>query len=494
MFVHGTAGRVLSSLLGAFLAFGLDPTVAAQQPGQPNPAADLGKSATPRPSQAPDVLQQLDTAFEKLTAKVSPAVVQVLVTGYGEVEGGGHGETAFIARQHALGSGIIVDPDGYIMTNAHVVEGAQRILVVLPMASVDYPQIEPAGKQHVLDAKLIGIHKETDLALLKVEQTGLPTLELGSARPVRQGQMVFAIGSPEGLQNSVTMGVVSAVGRQPDPEHPMVYIQTDAPINPGNSGGPLVDVDGYVLGINTLILSQGGGSEGLGFAIPARVVNFVYHSLRKYGHVHRVEIEAGAQEITPDLAEGLKLAQNWGVIVDDVAPGGPAESAGLKVGDIVVSADDRAVQTLPSLTAAMYLHPTDKIMKLVVLRGSEVKTLEVPVVEHRDSMDKLMDAVNTEHALVARLGILAVTLDDQIRSVVSGLRIPSGVVVIARTAQAIGPETGLKSGDVIHSVNTQPVDSLDSLRAALHGLHRFSPVVLQIERDGGLQWLAFEME
>jgi serine protease Do len=482
MFSHTAALRVF----GRFSKLTLITPICAIALGQQAP--------TPRPSQAPQVLQQLNSAFETLTAKVSPAVVQILVTGYGALDESSHGETALIARQHALGSGVIVDPDGYIMTNAHVVEGAQRIRVVLPMPMVDSPQIEPVGKAHVLDAKLIGVHKETDLALLKVEQTGLPTLELGSARPVHQGQLVLAVGSPEGLQNSVTMGVVSAVGRQPDPGHPMVYIQTDAPINPGNSGGPLVDMDGYVLGLNTMILSQGGGSEGLGFAIPARVVDFVYHSLRKYGHVHRVEIQAGAQEITPDLAEGLKLSQNWGVIIDDVNPDGPAAAAGMKLGDIILSADGRPIETLPALTAAMYLHPTDQVMKVVIRRGSETKTLEVPVTEHRDQMDKLMDAVNAENALVLRLGILAVTLDDQLRPLIPDLRIPTGVVVVARTAQFIGPETGLKSGDVIHSVNTTSIDSLDSLRAAMHGLNRNSAVVLQVERDGGLRWLAFEME
>jgi serine protease Do len=142
----------------------------------------------------------------------------------------------------------------------------------------------------------------------------------------------------------------------------MVYIQTDAPINPGNSGGPLVDADGYVVGINTFILSQGGGSEGLGFAIPARVVDFVYHSLRKYGHVHRVEIKAGAQEITPSLAEGLALPRTWGVIIDDITPGGPADSAGLKIQDIVLRADDRPVNSLPAFTAALYLHPLDHVL------------------------------------------------------------------------------------------------------------------------------------
>src|ERR1700688_975711 len=312
-------------------------------PQKASPETEVEKAVGPRPEEAPQVLQQLNSALQALVAKVSPAVVQVLVTGYGAIEQSNRSETALIARQHAVGSGVIVESDGYIMTNAHVVEGAQRIRVVLPMPSITYPQVEPVGKEHVLDAKLIGIHKESDLALLKIDQKNLPTLELGSARRVHQGQLVLAIGSPEGLQNSVTMGVISSVGRQPDPDRPVVYIQTDAPINPGNSGGPLIDMDGYVLGINTLILSEGGGSEGLGFAIPARIVRFVYLSLRKYGHVHRVEIGAVAQNITPSLAEGLGLSRGWGVIISDVTPGGSAEAAGLKTGDIVVSADDRPI-------------------------------------------------------------------------------------------------------------------------------------------------------
>jgi serine protease Do len=497
---------VLTFAVVAIFLLLLTPCCAQQATGKPttpsqgsvlqkaSPVAEVGKAVGPRPSEAPQVLQQLNSALEGLVAKVSPAVVQILVTGYGAIEESSRSQTALVTRQHAIGSGVIVDPDGYIMTNAHVVEGAHRIRVVLPMPSPDRPQVEPVGKEHVLEAKLLGIHKDSDLALLKIEQKNLPTLELGSARRIHQGQLVFAIGSPEGLQNSVTMGVVSSVGRQPDPDRPMVYIQTDAPINPGNSGGPLIDMDGYVLGINTLILSEGGGSEGLGFAIPARIVRFVYQSLRKYGHVHRVEIGAVAQNITPNLAQGLGLSRNYGVIVSDVLPGGPAEAAGLKTGDIVLSADERPIDTLPALTAAMYLHPLDEVMKLVVLRGNEKQNLVVSVGEHRDQMDKLMDAVDTDKSLVRRLGILAVDLDDQLRSTVGSLRISSGVVVIARTADLIGPETGLKTGDVIHSVNTTQVDSLDSLRAALNGLKPSSPIVLQVEREGQLQWLAFEME
>jgi len=223
-------------------------------------------------------------------------------------------------------------------------------------------------------------------------------------------------------------------------------------------------------------------------------VQFVYESLRKNGHVHRVEIDASAQTITPSLAQGLGLSQTYGVIISDVTPGGPADSAGLQIGDIVVSADGRNVDTLPRLTAAMYLHPLDQVLTLVVKRGPIEKTLHVPVIEKRDEMDKLVDSVNPEKSLVQRLGILAIDLNDELRSMVGAVRISSGVVVLARAVSLLGPETGLKTGDIIHSVNRTPVDSVESLRASLQELRPGSSVVLQIERDDNLQWLAFDME
>ncbi|MGB8065395.1 MAG: trypsin-like peptidase domain-containing protein [Candidatus Sulfotelmatobacter sp.] len=444
-------------------------------------------------SEAPEVLVQLNDALESLAAKVSPAVVQVLVTGYGQVDEEEKSQTALIVRQHAVGSGVIVDSNGYIMTNAHVVEGAQRIRVALPLPMEDGSGQVPVGKRRILEARLVGQHKESDLALLKVDQTDLPTLSLVSQQRPRVGQLVFAIGSPEGLQNSVTMGVISALARQPDPNKQLTYLQTDAPINPGNSGGPLVDMNGAVLGINTFILSQGGGSEGLGFAIPARVVDFVYHSLRTYGHVHRVEIGAVAQEITPDLAEGLHLPMRWGVVVVDVKPDGPAAAAGLHIQDIVLSADDRPIETLPSLSAALYLHRLDKAVKLEILRGNERKILYVPAIEHRDHMDELLDAINTENSLVARLGILAIDLTDDLRSRLN-LRIPSGVIVVGRAVELLTPDTGLQAADVIHAVNNTPIDSLATLRAAIGKLKTGDPVVLQVERDDGLMYVSFELE
>ena len=470
---------------------------AAQQPNSPSTAP----KATPEKSKPnPDdsaasfqTLVQFNDALENLAAKVSPAVVQILVTGYGPLHEENRTQTALIVRQHAVGSGVIVDSAGYIMTNAHVVEGAQRIRVALPLPG-DSGAAVPIGKRRILEARLLGTHKETDLALLKVDEKDLPTLPLLTERRARVGQLVFAIGSPEGLQNSVTMGVVSAVARQADPDKPLTYIQTDAPINPGNSGGPLVDMNGSVVGINTFILSTGGGSEGLGFAIPARIVDFVYHSLRKYGHVHRVEIGAVAQEITPTLADGLQLQQHWGVIVADVKPDGPAAAAGLKVQDIVLTADDRRIETLPQLSSALYLHRLDRVLKLEILRGDQKQTLYIPAIEHRDQMDQLFDAADPEKNLVPRIGILATDLTSDLSAKIGPLRITSGVVVLGRAADLIMPDTGLQTGDVIHALNTTPITSMDTLRSAVLSLKTGDPVVLQVERSDGLSYLSFEME
>jgi serine protease Do len=469
----------------------------AQQPSNPTPATKVTgekskSTADDSASASRQTLTQFNDALESLAAKVSPAVVQIQVTGYGPLHQEDRAQTAFIVRQRAVGSGVIVDPNGYIMTNAHVVEGAQRIRVALPLPN-DTGAVA-AGKRHILEARLVGMHKETDLALLKIDEKDLPTLALLTERRPRVGQLVFAIGSPEGLQNSVTMGVVSAVARQADPDKPLTYIQTDAPINPGNSGGPLVDMNGSVVGINTFILSTGGGSEGLGFAIPARIVDFVYHSLRKYGHVHRVEIGAVAQEITPTLADGLQLAQHWGVIIADVKPDSPAAAAGLQVQDIVVTADERRIETLPQLSSALYLHRLDQVLKLEILRGDQKKTLYIPAIEHRDQMDQLFDAADPEKNLVPRLGVLAIDLTNELRAQIGPLRIASGVVVLGRAADLIMPDTGLQTGDVIHALNTTPITSMDALRAAALSLKAGDPVVLQVERSDGLTYLSFEME
>src|SRR5882672_4984017 len=274
------------------------------------------------PLEAFQSLSDFSQSVRTLTRKVSPAVVQVLVSGYGASAEGEGQEVSLLSRQRSSGSGVIVDSTGYIITNAHVVRGAVNVRVL--MASMKTPDSDAP-----VDAKIVGIDRGTDLALLKVDRTGLPTLPFGDSDSLSQGDIVLALGSPLGLKNSVSMGVVSAPARQISEENPLAYIQTDASINPGNSGGALVNVEGKLMGINSFIFTQSGGSQGIGFAIPSNVVQNVYQQLKKQGHVHRGEIGVFVQDITPALAGGLKLPRRSGVIVADVSPGGPAEQAGL---------------------------------------------------------------------------------------------------------------------------------------------------------------------
>ena len=236
----------------------------------------------------PDPLHQLNNSVRGLVKRVTPSVVQILVSGYGPVGGSGGNTSLVLGKQQSIGSGVIIDSDGYILTNAHLVSGAHRVEVRIPTATSDE---SPNGslvsaRGRILEARIIGADSEIDLALLKVEAAGLPALHLGDYNKLRTGEVVFAFGSPEGLQDSVSMGVVSAAARQRDEDSPMVFVQTDAPINPGSSGGPLVNVDGELVGINTFILTEGGGNEGLGFAIPSAIVAFAYPQLRRNGHVH----------------------------------------------------------------------------------------------------------------------------------------------------------------------------------------------------------------
>jgi len=459
------------------------------QPRMTTPAATESHSL--------DLLRQLDGSLIALTSKVSRAVVQIQVTGIGPARKKTNDDSeglAVLAEEHAIGSGVILDPNGYIVTNAHVVERADRIRVVLPTPAGDSAfETTPGGKTEILVAKVVGVDRETDLALLKVEAENLPTLPLGVNRPARPGELVFAIGSPGGLQSSVTMGVISSVWRQPDPESPMVYVQTDAPINSGNSGGPLVDLDGYVVGLNAFIMTKGGGSEGLGFAIPASTVQFVSEQLKRYGHVHRTEIQANAQTITPTLAVGLGLKQDWGVLISDVIPDGPADIAGLKVQDIVLTVDGRPITGLPGLSAALYQHPPDEDVTLCVLRGSSRISLEIPALQHYDQEDEL-STLATPANRIARLGIFVTDLERNFQFVVGNARSSSGVVVVAQTSGPNAAKARLRAGDIIRSLNATPMDTVEQLRTAVRGLNSGDPVVLQIERDEKLQYVDFEMD
>ena len=450
---------------------------------------------TPASARPPDVLHQLNTSIEALVQRISPSVVQILVTGYGSTEDVERGQTdLLIGRRRSIGSGVIVDSEGYIVTNAHVVNGAQNIEVIVPPGPASSaPRDDNRGAQgKSYQARIVGVTREIDLAVIKIEVHALPALSIrDSIPPARQGEMVFAFGSPEGLRNTVTMGVVSAVARQPDPDSPLVYVQTDTPINPGNSGGPLVDADGELVGINTFILSTSGGNQGLGFAIPVGVVASAYPQLLKYGHVHQPSIGALVQTITPELAAALHLERDFGVIVSDIAPGGPADTAGLRIQDIILSVDGTAIGSLPLFAQSLYLHKSGEHAKLEILRGSGRMQLDIPLVERPHKEDSFADIADPVKNLVRPLNILGIELDLDLARSLPDLRIPTGVVVAARTFGSRTVEIPLQTGDVIHGLNGTTITTLDGLRAALAKLKSGDAIALQIERRGQIFYVSF---
>ena len=462
-------------------------------------AALLCLSVSPNRAQAQgrstDELRRMNESVDALIRKVSPSVVQILVSGYGQIEESEHGNTGVvIGRQRAIGSGFIIDPSGYIVTNAHVVKGAQRVQVVLSSAnSDDSLDAVFSAKTSLVPARIIGTTSEIDLALLKVDVSGLRALKLATYRNLRQGESVFAFGSPEGLRNTVTHGIISAVARQTDPDSTMVYIQTDAPINPGNSGGPLVNVDGEVVGVDTFILSQSGGNEGLGFAIPCGVVNIAYGQLRKFGHLHRPEIGISVQTITQLLAEGLKLPRNFGVVISDVLPGGPSEAAGVRVGDVLLAIDGKDANSVPYVAFHLMSRESGDKVHLDVLRGTMRLGFDVALMDPPKDMDQITGLADPEKNLVPALGILALEIDKRIAAMVPELRDPFGIIVAARAAGAAA-EVPLTTGDVIRTLNGEPMTTLERLRNALKNLPPGAAVVLQIQRDQKLMYVAFTLE
>jgi serine protease Do len=443
----------------------------------------------------PTVLRDLDSAIDEMAGRVAPAVVQVLVSGLGSSRRLGEG---VMEHQRGIGSGVIVDPNGYVITNAHVVSGARRIRV--QMTSIG-SELVPGKtsllrRQRTYEAKLVGMHRLTDLALLKIDASGLPFIPLKDPESfrVRLGQTVLAIGSPEGLEHTITMGIVSAPGRQPELDRPMIYIQTDAPINPGNSGGALVDRDGNLVDINTFILSRSGGSEGLGFAVPAPTVSFIYRELKQYGRVRMNAIGVNAQTITPTMAAGLSLPRDWGVILSDVLPGGPAEKAGLHPQDIINEVDGVPIDSLPKFTVRMYLHPHDKYMALGIQRGEEKLQISVLPADIPNSVDNLADLVDPKNGLVSTIGVFVLDLDKPLAQNLPEMRSEHGVIVVAKVDYAPAIETELEAGDVIQAVNGTPIRNGNELRSRLSSLPTGSAVVLQIERQGLFRFMSFEME
>ncbi len=453
------------------------------------PAATAQAVATPPRTIA---LAEISASFEALATQVGSSTVQVLATGLAvDAESSPGAGDGLVERRRSSGSGVILDASGYVMTNYHVVEGARRVQVVLASRPAGTSIVRPRGQ--TLEATVIGVDEETDLALLKVNGATLSPLPLGDSDTLKAGQLVFAFGSPLGLDNTVTMGVVSAVGRQLEPDDPMVYIQTDAPINPGSSGGPLVNALGAVVGINTLILSQGGGNEGLGFAAPSNIVRSVYDQLRAHGRVRRGTIGAVVQSITPVLARALQLSQDLGALVADVEANGPGARAGLRIGDIIVALDGKPIENGRQFDVNLYRRAPGDVARIDVVRGRETLRLSAAVEDRGDDPMRFAGLVTREQHLVARLGVLAVTLSDPLREELGLGGDDAGALVAARASQE-AVEYGIQPGDLIVAVNRTRTPSLEALRQAVTALPARAACALQVLRQGQHLFLAFEFE
>ena len=455
-------------------------------------------------------LAQFSGALERLAGTVAPAVVQVQVSAWCASAPANSEDGGSLKSCRVVGSGVIVDASGYIITNEHVVRNARRIRVMLtPKPDHSEEGLAPAGKRQeldpvivganraplgkrqVLDAVVVGANRETDIALLKIEASGLPTMPIERRGP-RQGQIVLAVGSPEGLDNTMTIGIVSAVGRQPTPDFPMLYIQTDAAINPGNSGGPLLDVEGELIGINTFLMGERGRNQGLGFAVPAAVVSYVYDQLRSRGVVRQSLVGVLVQTVTPGLALGLDLSRGYGVMISDVLPGSPAQAAGLRPRDILTTVDGASISALPYYNAMMYLHDPAVPVDVTVLRGQETLHFQVPAVAADDHFYK-DTSIDPHESLISELGIFGKTLNATL-VVGMGLRSTSGVYVVATTAGDDDIGAGLAPGDVISSLNGAPILNVAELRKATQELMGRNPVVMRVERHGRFLYIEPDFE
>jgi serine protease Do len=459
----------------------------------PSVVTAASKSKAPA---VPAPLVSMSRQMRDLVDRVSPTVVQIAAVAVAPVSGRAASGEGFVGVERRGGSGVIVSKDGYIVTNAHVVETARRLDVLLARpAAPDNPgrSIVHPVRQRV-EATVVGIDLETDLAVLKISETSLPALEFGDSDALGEGDLVLAFGSPLGLDNSVSMGVVSAVGRQLRPDDRMVYIQTDTSINPGNSGGPLVDMSGRVVGINTLIYSQSGGNEGIGFAAPSNIVQAVYKQIRANGRVRRGSIGVTAQTITPSLAEGLGLSQKWGVVLADVRPSSPAAAAGLEPGDIVTALDGKTMENGRQFDVNLYRHAVGDSATVSLLRGDQRMILRVPVIAREDDPTRIIDLIKSDRSLVAPLGVLVVAVDGGIAPVLPWLRQGTGGLVVARSADVTGVASGLEPGDVILAVNRNPVGTIESLNQELGRVRSGSALVLQVNRMGSYRYVAMPPE
>jgi serine protease Do len=423
-------------------------------------------------------LTSLDNAMEAVASRVTPAVVNVAVTSKrssefatsdGQMQGLPPGLQQFFGPmfqqpaqpqiQHGVGSGIIISPDGYIVTNDHVVDGATQIKVTL-------------NDRRILSAKVIGVDKLTDLAVLKVNASDLPTIAWGDSTKLEPGQTVLAFGSPFGyFQFSVTRGIVSAVNRpnpySDDARKPGGYIQTDAAINPGNSGGPLVNSRGELVGINTFIISNSGSFAGAGFAIPSQIVRATTEQLIKSGKVEHGYLGIGMNDVTPDNAHFFNLQDATGAIVSQVTPDSPASRSGLKTGDVISQLNGQKMVNGSALQVAVSeMAPGTKIT-LGVLRDGKTTTLNLTVGQFHGNTE-IADNGGEDGQPNGKIGIEVGNLTAEARQQYDVPDQVHGVLVQNVRSGSPADDAGIQPGDVILEVDRKPADSASQFASAVH--------------------------
>ncbi len=377
-------------------------------------------------------------------------------------------------REHSLGSGVIVSPDGYILTNNHVVDGASDIQVSL-------------SDKRQLKAKVVGTDPRTDIAVLKIPATGLSSVTLGDSTKARVGDIVLAIGDPFGVGETVTMGIVSAMGRQVGISAPGGYedfIQTDASINPGNSGGALVNARGELIGINTAILSNGGGgNQGIGFAVPVALARHVMEQILSTGKVTRGYLGVSIQEVTPELAKAFGLPSASGTLIGDVTPDSPGAKAGLQKGDVVTAINGQTVSDYNELRLRISQMAPGSTVKLDVMRGGQKRQMTATLAEFPAEQAASANPSGAEAGDNTLAGVQVSALTPDVAEQLKLGPNTHGVVITQVDEDSSAAEAGLRRGDVIQEVNRKPVANVEQFRAAVGAAGKDS-VLLLVNRAG----------
>ncbi len=384
--------------------------------------------------------------------------------------------------KRGMGSGFVIDKEGHILTNYHVIEGAGEIVVIL----------DDNGTEKEYTATLVGSDPKTDIALIKINRESgdnkdFPFLRLGSSENLEVGEWVVAIGNPFGLSHTVTVGVVSALGRSIGAGPYDEFIQTDASINPGNSGGPLINIEGEVIGINTAIISGNtGGNVGIGFAIPINIAKGILKDLRERGTVTRGWLGVMIQKITPDLAKSFGLSQSEGALVGDVIPDGPAAKGGVKRGDVIVMFDGQQVKDMEDLPKIVAATRPNSVVDVEVIRDGSRMTLSV-------SIELLEDSQET---VVAKADPLGLQVQDITEELAQSLKLESveGVLVSDVTAGNAAAEAGIRRGDVISEMNRSIVKDMRDYQNLMASVQKGSSVLFLVKRGGSTIYIAVKVE